>query len=76
MIMEPLVNLVQVALAEDPFEPLITTLDAAIIEVRPAGKGRSLLRIRIDKAVTPDGRERPVQVNVLALASQSSVVEP
>jgi hypothetical protein len=32
----------QVPLAEGPSEPLITTLDAAIIEVRPAGKGRSL----------------------------------
>jgi hypothetical protein len=67
--------LIKVSLATAPAEQLITTLDAAIIEVHPAAKGRSMLRLRIDRAVSKDGRELPVQVNVLALASQSSVTE-
>jgi hypothetical protein len=66
---------VEVALLTAPAGPLITRLDAAIIGVQPAKTGRSVLRIRIDRAVSKDGREVPVQVNVLALASQSSVME-
>ena len=66
---------IKVALATGPAGQLITTLDAAIIEVQAAGKGRSILRLRINRAVSKDGRELPVQVNVLAIASQSSVTE-
>jgi hypothetical protein len=65
----------KVALTTSPPEQLITMLDATIIEVQPAGKGHSILRLRIDRAVSKDGRELPVEVSVLALASQSSVTE-
>jgi len=53
----------------------LTTLDAAIIEVQPAAKGRSELRLRINSAFGEDGRQFPVQANVLALVSPSSVAE-
>jgi len=64
---------IKVALATGLAEQLIITLDVAIIEVQPAETGRSILRLRIDRAVSRDGHERPIQANVLALASQSSV---
>jgi hypothetical protein len=58
--------------AEEP----ITMLDAAIVEVQSRVKGsRSVLRVRIDKAVRKDGREIPVEGRIVALASQSSVTE-
>jgi hypothetical protein len=66
---------IKVALATGPAGQFITMLDAAIIEVQPAEKGRSIFRLRIDRAVSKDGRELPVQVNVLAVASKSSVTE-
>ena len=65
----------KVALTTGPPEQLITMLEATIIEVQPAENGRSILRLRIDRAVSKDGRELPVQVSVLALASQSRVTE-
>jgi hypothetical protein len=57
--------------AEEP----ITMLDAAIVEVQSRVMGRSVLRIRIDKAVRKDGRELPVEAKIVALASRSSVTE-
>lgn len=57
--------------AEEP----ITMLDATIEEVQPRVKGRSLLRIRIDKAVRKDGHELPVEARIVAVISQSSVSE-
>lgn len=65
---------IKIPLALDPAE-LITTLDAAIIEVQPAEKGRSVLRLRIDRALRKDGGELPIQANIVALASRSSVTE-
>src|ERR1700719_3076863 len=46
---------IKVALATGPAGQFITTLDAAIIEVQPAERGRSILRLRIDRAVSKDG---------------------
>ena len=66
---------IKVALAAGPAEQPITTLDAAIIEVQPAEKGRSVLRLRIDRALCKDGRELPIQANILALALRASVTE-
>ena len=54
---------------------LTTTLDAAIMSVQPAMKGRSQLRLRIDSAFGEDGRQFPVQANVLAMVSRSGVAE-
>lgn len=66
----------RVALAAGPGEQSIAMLDAAITYVQPAVKGsRSTLRIRIDKALNKDGHELPVQINIVALASQSTVTE-
>jgi len=56
-------------------EEPVTMLDAGIMEVRSNVNGRSVLRIRIDKAVRKDGRELPVEATIVALASQSSVTE-
>jgi len=67
--------LIRVALAIAPAEPLITTLSASIMEIHPAATGRSMLRLRIDRAVSKDGHELPIQVKVIALAWRSSVTE-
>jgi hypothetical protein len=56
-------------------EAPITMLDAAIVEVQSRVNGRSVLRIRIDRALRKDGREVPVEAKIVALASQSSVTE-
>ena len=56
-------------------EAPITILDAAVVEVQPRAKGRSVLRIRIDKAVRKDGHELPVEARIVAVISQSSVTE-
>jgi len=53
----------------------ITVLDASIVEVQLGVKGRHALRIRIDKAVLKNGQEVPVEAKIVAVASQSSVVE-
>jgi hypothetical protein len=58
-------------LAEDP----ITMLDATIEEVQPRVKGRSVLRIRIDNAVRNDGHGIPVEARIIAVISQSRVIE-
>jgi hypothetical protein len=50
-------------------------LDAAIVEVQSRVNDRSVLRIRIDKALGKDGREVPIEAKIVALASQSSVTE-
>jgi hypothetical protein len=64
------------ALTVGPGEQPIVMLDAAIIEVQPAVKGlRSVLRLRINSAIGKDRHELPVQVNVIAFASQSAVTE-
>jgi len=57
--------------AEEP----ITMLDAAIVEVQSRVNDRSVLRIRIEKALRKDGREVTVEANIVALASQSGVTE-
>jgi hypothetical protein len=67
--------LLKVDLATGRGALLTTTLDAAIIEIQPAEKGRSKLRLRIDRVFGGDGRQFPVQANVLAMVSQSSVTE-
>ena len=53
----------------------ITMLDAAIVEIQSRVNDRSVLRIRIDKALRKDGREVPVEAKIVALASQSSVTD-
>jgi|HubBroStandDraft_1064217.scaffolds.fasta_scaffold22176_2 hypothetical protein len=53
----------------------ITALDASIVEVELGVKDRHALRIRIDKAVLKNGHELPVEAKIVAVASQSSVVE-
>jgi len=59
------------SLAEEP----ITMLDATIVEVQSRVNDRSVLRIRIEKALRKDGREVAVEAKIVALASQSSVTE-
>jgi hypothetical protein len=66
---------VRTYLATCSAEVPITMLDATIEEVQSRVKGRSLLRIRIDKAVRKDGRELPVEARIVAVISQSSVSE-
>jgi hypothetical protein len=67
---------IKMALTVGPGEQPIAMLDAAIIDVQPAARGRrSLLRLRINSAIGKDRHELPVQVNVIALASQSAVTE-
>jgi hypothetical protein len=59
-----------------PGKQPISMLDATIIEVQPAVRGRrSVLRLRINSAIDKDRHELPVQVNVIAFASQSAVTE-
>jgi hypothetical protein len=59
-----------------PGKQPISMLDATIIEVQPAVRGRrSVLRLRINSAIDKDRHELPLQVNVIALASQSAVTE-
>jgi hypothetical protein len=53
----------------------ITLLDASIVEVQLGVKDRHALRIRIDKAVLKNGQELPVEAEIVAVASQSSVAE-
>ena len=67
---------IRVAPFSCPGEPSIALLDTEVTYVQRAVKGsRSILRIRIGKALDKDGHELPVQVNVVALASQSTVTE-
>jgi hypothetical protein len=68
-------HLLRMALTTDPAEPVIAMLDAVIIEVPGTGKGSSTLRIRINRALSKDGHELPVQANILAIASESSLTE-
>jgi hypothetical protein len=53
----------------------ITQLDASIVEVQLGVKDRHALRIGIDKAVLKNGQELPVETKIVAVASQTSVVE-
>jgi hypothetical protein len=57
--------------AEEP----ITMLDVAIVEVQSRVNDRSVLRIRIEKALRKDGREVAIEAKIVALASQTSVTE-
>jgi hypothetical protein len=61
-------------ITSSPEEP-ITTLVATIVEVQSKAKGRSVLRIRVDKALRKDGHEFPLEATVVALASPSIVIE-
>ena len=67
--------LIQADLVTSSAEEPITMLDAAIVEVQSRVNDRSVLRIRIDKALLKDGRKVPVEAKIVALASQSSVTE-
>jgi hypothetical protein len=68
-------HLLRMALTMDPAEPVIAMLDAVIIEVPGTGKGSSRLRIRINRELSKDGHELPVQANILAIASEPSLTE-